>query len=200
MNKILVMVLAVLAAASMAKAEQITVDFDGKAGMNGVESEMFFGRQSALVVPMPENTNMIKSVDGISFPEFARYYLAQAKIKEAVAAYYRANNNEAAAAALASRYVRVAAADGAVYVLQHGKAERIDSPELAEAVAKLVHQNGQKRSAATVANAIAAGAASSAVAANVITGSVAIITCMTYDPCWNAVGDGVSAISEWLNS
>jgi hypothetical protein len=198
-TSILIAMFAVMAAASTAKAGDI-VDFDGRTGPKALTREITFEGQSGLEIPMPSNPDMLKSISGESFGEFARYYLAQAKIKKTVAEYYRLNNNEGAAAALMSKDVRIAATGGVVYIVHPGEVAKLEAPELARAITKIVQPRGQQKSAATVANVIAAGAASSAVAANVITGGVAIITCMTYDPCWNAVGDGVSAISQWWNS
>lgn len=56
---------------------------------------------------------------------------------------------------------------------------------------------GQQKSAASV---IAAAAADSAVTGNVIAGGALLIGCMVSDPCWNAVGDGVSDASEWAHN
>lgn len=189
----------IVAAASVAKAGDI-IDFDGRTGSKALTREITFEGQRGLEIPMPSNPDMLKSIGGESFGEFARYYLSQARIKKTVAEYYRLNNNETAAAALMSKDVRIAATGGVVYIVHPGEVVKLEAPALARAITKIVQPRGQQKSAATVANAIAAGAASSAVAANVITGGVAIITCMTYDPCWNAVGDGVSAVSQWWNS
>ena len=159
-----------------------------------------FEGPSGLEIPMPDIPKMFKSVNVESFNDLTRYYLAQAKIKEVAAEYYRTNNNEAAAAALDAKDVRIAAAGGAVYIVRSGKVAKIEDPTLAGAITEIVQSQGQHKSAASVANVIAAGAANSAVVANVVTGAVAIITCMTYDPCWNAVGDGVSDVSEWAHN
>ena len=221
-----------MATASVAGAEDIKVDFDGKGGSAFTGDikeavEKGYGDGQFVADPMPT-----VNCGGIDYPvaampmacggwalppgfvaalgrrsdkfaksteaeTLARIYLAQARIKEVVAEYYRVNNNEAAAAALSSKDVRITATGGVAYVVGSGKVGKIEDSALAGTITEIIQPKGQQKSAASV---IAAAAADSAVTGNVIAGGALLIGCMVSDPCWNAVGDGVSDASEWAHN
>lgn len=174
-SNILIAVFAVIVAAvSAAKAGDI-VDFDGKGGVSGFSVSLAGVR--AEMVSGAFNSDYAKQ-QGQNFKELTRYYLAQAKIKEAVASYYRVNNNEAAAAALSSKDVRIGADGGVVYVVRSNEVVKINDPALATTIVNIVQPQGQQKIAGFVA------------------GAAYVTGCMLSDSCWGAVGDGVSAVSE----
>jgi len=174
-SNILIAVFAVIAmAASATKAGDI-VDFDGKGGINGFTKSLAGVR--AEMVPGAFNSDYARQ-QGQNFKELTRYYLAQAKIKEVVASYYRVNNNEAAAVALSSKDVRIGADDGVVYVVRSGEVVKINDLALATAIVDIVQPQGQQKIAGFVA------------------GAAYVTGCMLSDSCWGAVGDGVSSVSE----
>jgi hypothetical protein len=209
-SNMLIAVFAVLAAASVAKAEEIKIDFDG--GNKGLQPQSMHSIFAAAhnIVPAgtlkadaetnkrllggsgdpccddptilcyapcePEQTRSAKPAD---FKALARYYLAQKKIKEAVSEYYYAAGDNAAAVRLADKGVRVAAGNGVVYLVRSGSQEQIFDAALAARVEAIVRPEGQQK---------------------FHPGLVIIGACMMDNDCWEAVGDGVSAISEWANS
>ncbi len=227
----LIALFAVMTTVSVAGAEDIKVDFDGKGGGAFIGDIKAAGEKGGIsqfvadpiptvncggidypvaAMPMacggwalpPEFVAALgrrsgRFAKGTEEETLARTYLAQTRIKEIVAEYYTANNNEAAAAALASKDVRIAATGGVVYVVDSGKVAKIEDSALAGTITEIIQPRGQQKSAASV---IAAAAADSAVTGNVIAGGALLIGCMVSDPCWNAVGDGVSDASEWAHN
>ena len=67
-----------------------------------------------------------------------------------------------------------------VYLLGRGVQEKIYDRGLAAGVEAIVRPEGQQKFFHP--------------------GVIIIGSCMMDDACWEAVGDGVSAVSEWLNS
>jgi len=218
MKKISLMIamFAVAAAASTARAEGNVVDFDGRSGTNitaasiaqldqdnpfpmpttPATGSMFSGGitgRTCCGIPMGqfdecimtctwENDSMRAALPPESFKGLARYYVAQEKIKKAAAEHFTARNNLALAAAFSAKEARVTAEKGAVYLVAAGKAVKLDDAELAGTIIEIVRPQPQAR------------------LIDPLTGAIIIVGCMENDACWDAVGDGVSAVSEWLNS
>jgi len=212
-SNMLIAVFAVLVAASVAKAEEVKVDFDGGKGFQAQSMHDIFAAAHNIIpagalktdaetdkrilgggsgdpccddptilcyAPCEPEPMRVKSGGSTGFGELARYYLAQGKIKSAVADYYNAIGDQSSALALADKNVRVAASNGTVLVIRGGSQERISDRALAARVNAIVHPEGQQKI--------------------VMEGTAIIIGCMSSKDCWDAVGDGVSAVSEWLNS
>jgi hypothetical protein len=211
-SNMLIAVFAVLAAASVAKAENMEVNFDGQKGLQPQSMHSIFAAAHNIVpagtlkadaetnkrlmggsgdpccddptilcyAPCEPEPEFVKAGNNASFKELARYYLAQQKIKSAVSEYYAAIGDTASAQAMADKDVRVAASNGSVFVIRTGSQERIADRSLAARVEAIVRPEGQQKI--------------------VMEGTAIIIGCMSSKDCWDAVGDGVSAVSEWLNS
>jgi len=206
---------AVAAAASTAAVKATEVNFDGNNGTNITVASFAQVEQGEVPLPVfPSNENMVPdSVTGRtccgypigpfdacimtctwdnnswkaaptpeSFKGLARYYAAQGKIKKAAAEHFTARNQLGMAAAFSAKEARVAAEKGAVYLVASGKAVKVDDAELAGAIIEIVRPQPQTRFI------------------DPLTGAIIIVGCMEDDACWGAVGDGVSAVSEWLNS
>lgn len=112
----------------------------------------------------------------------ARYYIRQIEIKRVLSGYYAARGEMSAAAWLESADVRVGAEAGAVVIASNGRRKVIRDAALAGEIMKIA---GAGREGEKI---LFYGAAAMA------------MHCMTDDDCWNAVGDAVSAVSEWANS
>ncbi len=227
-SKVLIAVLAVLAAASAAKAGEISVDFDGRgsrayavgsvvnddisithakaygAGATTINTDMTIGQVKAApaidpagsakalhsddpccdnpmilcFVPCTDEDGMIKSQPAPNFGELAKYYMAQDKIKAEVAAYFQGRGDGASAAVLAAKDVRICAENGSVLVFRDSGMARIEDAGLASRVDGIVHPRGQQK------------------IANIIAGAAFVGGCMVNKDCWDAVGDGVSTVSE----
>lgn len=209
---VLIAVFAVLAAVSSAKAEEIKVDFDGKKGTQAQSVSRLFAAGASLpqadslpapkMVPAgddpccdnpfincyaPCEPEQGRSAASPDLKTLARFYLAQRDIKTLVAGHYLSKGDKAAAAALQDEAVRVGAGDGFVAVVRGGSQERIADRALAAKVLKLAKVPGadQQQSGNKIL---------------FYYGAAAAIGCMTDDACWGAVGDAVSAVSEWANS
>ena len=211
-SNMLIAVFAVLAAASVAKAGEIKIDFDGKSVFAVPSMHEIFAENHQLVPagtitaeaatekrlmgggddPCCDNPNilcyapcepgpeLVKAAVPANFEKLARYYQEQENIKAVVAAYYSSKGDNAAAAALAAKDVRIAAGNGVVYVVRPGVQEKIADRGLSAKVEALVRPASQQKI--------------------VEEGVLLIVGCMYDKECWDAVGDGVSAISEWANS
>ncbi len=255
-SNILLAVLAVMAAASVAKAEMTDINFDGKLKPQSLH-DIFANSHQLVPAPMPvpvetklnslgsacalvcvgqkltnncqcepfvpgiedydsiltytwwpymvgeasilqtasnneisrKSLQPVRSYDQAAARELAGYYMAQGKIKAVVAEYFTANGNHEAAASLADKRIRVAAANGVVFINRSGSQEQIADSRLAAKVEAIVHPNGQEKILPFIA------------------GATFVAGCMTNDDCWGAVGDGVSSASEaasqiyytWLN-
>lgn len=183
-SSILIAVIALSAAVSAVKAEEIKVDFDGTGRSSPKTAHEIFAA-GIHMVPVPAvQTESVRTahpagVNG-SFAELARYFLAQEKIKALMTDYYLARGDSASAASVGDKKVRVAAGEGVVYVFGPGSRKLIYDAELASRVIGIVSPAGQQKF--------------------LHPGVLIIVHCMYNDPCWDAVGDGVSAISEWVNS
>jgi len=201
-SNMLIAVFAVLAAASVAKAGEFKAE-DGMRELNvfarpGLEAPAVADKKinweggntccgmpigphdlCMMVCPFPdplENGGLEPAV----FSELLRYRVAQEEIKKAVAEHYNAIGDQSSALALADKNVRVVAERGSVLLFKGGSQERIADRALAARVNAIVHPEGQQKI--------------------VMEGTAIIIGCMSSKDCWDAVGDGVSAVSEWLNS
>jgi len=134
--------------------------------------------------PMPSVPNNYNYGEPV-VAEYLRAYAAQPAAKRLVAeALVEAPSREAF---VKSEAVRVTADGEAVYLAANGKVARVNDPELAAKVRKLVGKSSE----------------SQAQGGNKIlfyVGAAMAIECMTDDACWGAVGDAVSAVSEWANS
>ncbi len=212
MNKmnILAVVAAVLAAASVAKAEEIKVDFDGaNKGFQAQSMHDIFAAAHNIVPagalkadaetdkrilgdggdPCCDDPTILcyapcapeglRAAGPKDFKTLARYYVAQRKMKALVAEYYLSAGDSVSAENLKSEKARVAAEAGVVYVFGQGRQEKIFDRGLAARLEAIVRPEGQQK---------------------IHPGLVIIGACMMDDDCWEAVGDGVSAISEWANS
>ena len=205
-----------VAAASTTAAEATEVNFDGRGGANmTVNSIAQLEQDNPFPKPtFPGNEHMLpggaleRTCCGIpigplyacimtctwdnnistaaitpeSFKGLARYYVAQEKIKKAATAHFNARNDMAMAAAFSAKEARVTAEKGTVYLVASGKVVKLDDAELAGTIIELVRPQPQARFI------------------DPLTGAILIVSCMEDDDCWGAVGDGVSAVSEWLNS
>lgn len=117
-------------------------------------------------------------------PAYFRAYAAQAAARKAVAEAVNIVSDREAF--LKSGKVRVTADEQAVYLVSEGRILRLNDRALAAKVRKLV---GRPADAAQAGNKFL-----------FYVGAAAAIDCMTDDACWGAVGDAVSAVSEWANS
>ena len=192
-SNILIAVLAVIAAASSTHAQVQVVDFDGKLKPQSMHDIFATSHQ---LVPTGADTITPVPVPNISteMPQplhnaLAAYYVAQPKIKTLVAGYYLGKGNAVAAARLSDKATRVLAANGSVFVIRDGHRERIDDSALAASVEAAAYPNGQQK------------------LLGLIVGGAELIDAATNNAAWNAVGDGVSSVSEaaseiyytWLN-
>jgi len=192
-SNILIAVFAVIAAASSAHAQVQIVDFDGKLKPQSMHDIFATSHQ---LVPAGADTITPVPVPNISteMPQplhnaLAAYYVAQPKIKTLVAGYYLGKGNAVAAARLSDKATRVLAANGSVFVIRDGHRERIDDSALAASVEAAAYPNGQQK------------------LLGLIVGGAELIDAATNNAAWNAVGDGVSSVSEaaseiyytWLN-
>lgn len=207
---VLAAVVAVLAAASVAGAQEIKVDFDGaKKGFQAQSMHDIFAAAHNIVPaglakgdadtekrliggsgdPCCDDPTILcyapcepaefRAAGPKDFKTLARYYVAQRKMKALVAEYYLSVGDRVSAESLKSEKVRVAAEAGVVYVLGQGRQEKIFDRGLAARLETMVRPEGQQK---------------------IHPGLIIIGGCMMDDACWEAVGDGVSAVSEWLNS
>jgi len=210
MKKMMIAVFAVLAAASVAKAENAEVNFDGQKGLRPQSMHEIFAAAHNIVpagalngdIPAEKLTlgggedpccddptilcyapcqpEEFRSAAPKDFKALAGYYLAQRKIKQVVSEYYYAKGDDSAAARLADKDVRVAAGGGVVYLVRPGSHEQIFDSALAARVEAIVRPEGQQKI--------------------LHPGVWIVVGCMYDKECWDAVGDGVSAVSEWANS
>lgn len=201
MKKILIAAFAVLAAASAAGAGEIKVNFDGDNGGFGqsfVESGFYWVSVATVScggVEYPANDFPL-SCGGPSFPfgaieesvlrgdkltegadagMLARIYIAQPELKEALAEYFKAAGDEVNAGLAEKKQVRVMADRNAVYLAWNAGSVKIDNPALAGRVYSILYP----------------AAAARQLPENKLLVEAAIV---------GAIGDGVSAVSEWLHS
>lgn len=171
---------AVIAAAPAAKAEGPSIDFDGKKSAGGFAVSLA-GVRAEMVPGAGGSAEYIKQ-QGKNFRELSRAYVAQGRIKKAAVAYYISKNDMAAAAAFGAKDARIAAENGVAYLVSAEKVSRIEDPELAGRIIELMRPEAQNK------------------LIDPLTGALIIVGCMQDEACWNAVGDGVSAVSQWWNS
>ncbi|MCK5356926.1 MAG: hypothetical protein KAJ48_00890, partial [Elusimicrobiales bacterium] len=131
---------------------------------------------------MVSHSDSYKLLDSRSIKKLQRYYLAQDKIREIVSNYYKSKGDDKSAKKVLNKDVKIMADDFTVYVIKSEVEEKINNVKLAMTIGKVVGFQSQQKLAG-----IAAGA-------------TFIAGCMLSDDCWNAVGDGVSAVSEWAHS
>jgi len=114
-------------------------------------------------------------------------YLGQSAAKALVAERLFRDNEAAKRALKSDKSVKVMADGKVVFLIFGSRVVRIGDSELAGRVQKLV----------------APSAGGPSLPGNKIlfyAGAAIAIECMTDDACWGAVGDAVSAVSEWANS
>ncbi len=214
MKKILILnILAAVLLAANARAEEKTA-FSQLAGAAGVEDGAMIPEAPGYFTEMPlacgagytvvtiAGFSFCMPADGFSWeanpalpdsfeygaeiaPSYLRAYVAQSAAKRTVAESLPGVSSPDAF--IKSGKVRVTADAEAVYLVAEGKVLRLADARLAAKVSKLVARPG----------------ASAPQAANKIWfyyGAAVAIDCMTDDACWGAVGDAVSAVSEWANS
>ncbi|MBI5744244.1 MAG: hypothetical protein HY952_06825 [Elusimicrobia bacterium] len=130
----------------------------------------------------PGETLYALGAEVASSPMMRGVYQAQPAARKALAAGLFADE-ETRAAFAAARNVKVMADNKAAYLVVRGKTIKLQDAGLAgRARAALFPETAQQTKFWFVP--AAAGA----------------IGCMTDDACWGAVGDAVSAVSEWANS
>ena len=128
-----------------------------------------------------------EEIKGVDVEMLARAYVTQPKAKEILSRYFKETGDAVNAGLLEKKQVRVMADRKAVYLAWHGVSVKIDNPALAARVYAAIYPT----------------AGNTQVPANKLLVEAAVvgaIGCMTSDDCWGAIGDGVSAVSEWLNS
>jgi len=178
-------------------AQEIGIDFDGTNAIQNADeaiSEMAFRNfdtdlelPKAVVSNVSEekvvsNSSSLKSLDFRSIIELQKYYVSQDKIKKIVSKYYTDKGNNKLAKKVLDRDIRIMADDFTVHIIKSGNDTEINDAKLAMAIGKVMGSKPQQK------------------IVTIIAGAAVIINCMTTDSCWDAVGDGVSAVSEWANS
>lgn len=137
--------------------------------------------------PGSDPVEMSRNKSGGAIPAgMARVYLAQPELKKLLAAHFTAAGDVLKARLLAEKSVRLFADGKAVYIVQNKTVTRLEDPELAARAYAALSASGLGQ---VPQNKLLIEA-----------GIVGAIGCMTSDDCWGAVGDGVSAVSQWWNS
>ena len=110
------------------------------------------------------------------------YYASQDKIKKIVSKYYADKGDNKLAKKVLDKDIRIMADDFTVHIIKSGNDVKINNVKLAIAIGKIVKSKSQQKIAGFVA------------------GATFVAGCMLNDDCWDVVGDGVSAVSEWIHS
>lgn len=186
-SNILIAVFSVIVmAASVVKAQEFKIDFDGALKPQTMHdifanSHQFIPAGADTITPVPVLTIDNERPQRL-YNALAAYYIAQPKIKALVVGYYLGKGNAAAAAKLSDKTTRVLTANGSVFVIHNGRQELIEDPALAASVEATAYPNGQQK------------------LWGLIVGGAELIDAATNDAAWNAVGDAVSAITEAATS
>ena len=193
-SNILIAAVAVMTSAASAAQAQVNINFDGKLKPQSMHdifanSHQLIPAGADTITPVPVPTISNKMPQALH-NALAAYYVAQPKIKALVAGYYLGKGNAAAAARLSDKTTRVLVANGSVVVIRDGRREWIGDPALAASVEAAAYPNGQQKAWW-----------------GLIVGGAGLTDAATNDAAWNAVGDGVSSVSEaaseiyytWLN-
>ncbi|MEA3307089.1 MAG: hypothetical protein U9Q34_04835 [Elusimicrobiota bacterium] len=164
-------------------AQEVEIDFDGESDIQDIKKSEGFSMPEAFSdieynVPAPKREVKYDYNNGM----LMRYYISQDKIKKIVSEYYSAKGDYNSAQRVLGKDIKIAANDFTVYVIGTKVEEKINDVRLAISIGKVVGSRSQQK------------------VASIIAGAAVIIGCMTNDECWEDVGDGVSAVSEWVHS